>query len=53
MTEMIFAGGFFVGIFFTLGVLALIDLRWSKSRKAKKKRSAHHLDIQRYFQSQG
>ncbi len=41
-------GGCLGGILFTLGVLALIDLRWSKSRKEKKP-SSHSLDTNRHW----
>lgn len=55
MWEVIFIGGFFAGIFSTLLTLAVLELRWSKSRKAKerKKRSAHGLAVNRHFQSEG
>ena len=45
-------GAFFVGIFFALGVLALIDLRWPKGRKAKRP-SAHSLETNMHFQRLG
>lgn len=43
-------GGFFIGILFTLGVLALIALRWTKRAK---KPSSHSLDTNMHFQDQG
>ena len=48
-------GGGLGGILLTLGVLALLDLRWSKKRKAeeRKKRSAHGLGPLMHFQDQG
>ena len=48
-------GGFFVGILFTLLTLAVYDLRWSKTRRAKekRKRSAHNLANLSDFQKQG
>ncbi|MBA7597104.1 hypothetical protein ES703_04099 [subsurface metagenome] len=39
-------GGFLIGILFTLGVLALIELRWTKRAK---KPSSHSLDTNRHW----
>lgn len=51
MWEVIFIGGFFAGTLATLGVLALIDLRWSK-RKKEKISTGHSLDTLRYAKTQ-
>lgn len=47
----IFVAGFFAGVIMTLGVLALISLRWLKRKE--KKISSHHLDVNRFTQRQG
>ncbi|MBA7645992.1 hypothetical protein ES703_53753 [subsurface metagenome] len=48
-------GGCLGGILLTLGVLALFDFRWSKTRRAKEKRerSPHNLANLSDFQRQG